>query len=283
MPLILAGPYTQLVAPTQRGFTTAFCQRQTGRWSPTNGWTFDQEFRGLSETTMQALANQYANAGIEYSITIQGGIATMTTVDTTGNVTIDVWEINASRQNLSIFGNPKIVAAVSENNLKVISRAFQEGTTLAEAVTSLNSDNPGTTYTAPNLATANATTVWLWDQCKNDKITDYITDTYTLKHTTNASNRGYYNVADVNVNRIYTQAQFYSEIRNNGYWIFPAPNEIIGALDVVFSSFGSIPTGYYAGALKGGASRCTTAENRVNITTDYTLGVISGYPYDLAS
>lgn len=283
MSLIVAGPYTEIVAATRRGLGTPFCQKQTGRWSPTAGWTFDQEFRGMVLGNMQALADTFGNAGIEWAITYEHGIATMQTVDTTGNITIDVWEINASRQNLSIFGNPKIVSVVTANDLKVIARAYQDGSDLTTATKSLNGDNPGTTYTAPNLATANATTVWLWDQCKNDKITDYATDVYSLKHSTNASNRGFYNVADVNVNCIYTQSQFYSEIRNGGYWIFPAPNEIIGALDVIFASFGSPPTGYYQGALKGGASRCTTANNRVNITTEYTLGVISSYPYYLAS
>ena len=286
MSLIIAGPYTVIPAPTRRGFGTAYCQRQTGRWSPTNGWTFDQDFRGLSLAAMQNLANLYGNAGIEYELTYQNGISTLRTRDTTGNITIDVWEITASRISLSIFGNPQIIANVTANDLAVIGKAYVGGfTTLADAVSALNSTTPppGTLYTEPNLTTASAQTVWLWKKVSQDQEATYFADQYSLRHTTNASNRGYYNVADANVNRIYTQSQFYSEITNGGYWIFPAPNEIIGALNTVFNGLGSAAAGYTNGALKGGASRVTTANNRVNIVTEYLIGQICNYQYPFAS
>ena len=111
----------------------------------------------------------------------------------------------------------------------------------------------------------------------------FFADQYTLKHTTNASNRGYFNVADVNVNAIYTQAQFYSEITNSSYWIFPAPNEIIGALNTIFGNLYPVPANYLPGALKGGSSRVTTARNRVNITTEYKIFNWSPDVYSLAT
>src|SRR6185312_2869158 len=120
MPLIVAGPYTTLVPPTQRGLSTPFCRRQTGRWSPTNGWTFDQEFSGLSLQAMENLSAIYQNAGIEYEITYQNGIVTMRTVDTTGTITIDVWEITASRYSGSVLASPKVAQDISTNDLKVL-------------------------------------------------------------------------------------------------------------------------------------------------------------------
>jgi hypothetical protein len=208
----------------------------------------------------------------------------MRTVDTTGAITIDVWEITASRINGSVFGSPKVIANVSANDLKVLTRAYLDGTTPADAVTALNSTTPppGSLYTEPDTATSGPTKR-LYDKVKNGEEATFLLDQYSLRHTTNASNRGFFNVADVNVNRIYTQSQFYTEIQNSGYWIFPAPPEITGALAAVFSGLGSPPANYISGALKGGASRITAANNRVNLVTEYILALIDTDNYFTAT
>ena len=108
MPFIPIGPYTQLTNPVQRGYGTPYCQRQTGRYSPTTGWTFDQDFRGLSFIQMNALANQFGNLGIEYELTLQAGIATLKVTDTSGNQTVDVWEITANQVSVSWLKNPQL-------------------------------------------------------------------------------------------------------------------------------------------------------------------------------
>jgi hypothetical protein len=275
MPVIVAGPYTTLAPGVQRGLAVPFCRRQTGKWSPTNGWTLDQEFNSLSLEAMENLAAQYQSAGIEYEITFQNGIATMRTVDTSGTITIDVWEITASRLNGSVFGSPKVVASVSVNDLKVLTRAYLDGTTPADAVAALNATSPAPSplYTEPDTSTEGPTRR-LYDKVKNGEEATFLLDQYSLRHTTNASNRGFFNVADVNVNRIYTQSQFFSEIQNASYWIFPAPQEIIGALNAVFTNLGSAPAHYVTGALKGGSSRITAAGDRVNIVTEYVMALI---------
>lgn len=282
MPLILSGPYTELVAPFQRGFSTAFCQKQTGRWSPTTGWTFDQDFRGLSYANMQALANVYSGAGIEYELTLQDGKASMRTIDTTGNITIDTWEVKASQVTKTIFENPIILANVTANDLAVLGyAAATDAKDLPTALANVNASDPGTTYTMPNMS--NAYTDWLWRQVFLNSVESYFADQYSLTHTTSASNRGYYNVADVDVNCIYTQAQFYSEIMNASSWIFPAPPEIIGALNTVFSHLPPPVAPFVQGALKGGATRVTAANNRVNVTTEYLIENWSNYLYSLAT
>ncbi|MEI6195254.1 MAG: hypothetical protein WCS42_13085, partial [Verrucomicrobiota bacterium] len=195
MSLIVSGPYTQLTAPTRRGFGTPFCQRTTGRWSPTGGWTFDQEFRGFDLGLTQNLANLYGNAGIEYELTYQNGVATLRTIDTTGNITIDVWEISASQQITSLFKNPLWVTALSANDYKVMVRAYLAGIDLKSAVAALNSDvDDGGAYTLPDVKTAGAAQRF-YDKIKNNEDSSYFTDVYTLRHCTNASNRGFYNVA----------------------------------------------------------------------------------------
>jgi len=312
MSLIVAGPYTVIPLPTQRGLGTAYCQRQTGRFSPTNGWTFDQDFRGLSLPVMQNLANQYGNAGIEFELTYQNGIATLRTQDTTGNVTIDVWEINANQVTVNWLKNPLLLA-----NLYAVAAAYtgsSDQNVLDWNVTRFcglmaagieNNQSPFDTTKPATIADATgvfssknffdgtfsfgsiSSTVYLpifraYQRAQAGQDV-FFADQYTLRHTTNASNRGYYNVADSNVNAIYTQAQFITEITNSGFWIFPAPNEIIGALNSIFTGLGTAPTNYLKGALKGGSSRVTAANNRVNIVTEYKLFNWSTDDYPLAT
>ena len=280
MSLILGGPYLETALPTQKGLGTPFCRRQTGRMCPTTGWTFDQEFNSLSLANMEGLANVYSNAGIEYELTYQNGIATMRTRDTTGNVTIDIWEIAANRQAISLLQNPYYLANVSTNDLTVIGRAIKDTSELSAAVTALNADGSG--FTEPTV-TGSTATARLWNKLRNLDLGIFFADQYLLRHKTNASNRGYYNVADTNVNCIYTQAQLYSEITNGTYWFFPCPAEIIGALNVIFSGLPSPPSNFMQGALKGAAQRTTSARNRVNIETEYDLSNIDEDNYYLAT
>ena len=313
MSLILDGPYEVIPVPTQRGFNTAFCRRQTGRWSPTNGWTFDQEFNSLSLAQMQAIATVYGNAGIEYSLTFENGIARMTTTDTTGNITIDVWEIVANQVTVSWLKNPLLLAQLyvvaaaytgsSDQNVldwNVTRFVGKMSTGVQNGTSPFDTTQPeGVTDTSGTFSSANFFDgTFQWTSIDPSVYLPifrayqragagqdvFFSDEYSLRHTTNASNRGYFNVADVDVNCVYTQAQLYSEIQDNGYWVFAAPPEIIGALDTIFASLGDPTANYTQGALKGGSSRVTAANNRVNITTEYKIANIAAPDeYNLAT
>ena len=244
MPLIITGPYQELTAPVYRGIGTPLCRRQTGKWSPTTGWTFDQEFNSLGPSAlanMQGLANIYQAAGIEYELTFQNGMAMMTTTDTSGNITIDVWEINASQITVSWLKNP-----VLNSHLYNIAYAASGGSGdqnvldawvtffISVLTAGIANNTPGTTqpYSVTYPPGSGVTegvfaptkffgasgftwaTISLSDFLPLQRAylralagsDSYFSDNYTLRHTTNASNRGFYNVADVDVNRIYTQA-----------------------------------------------------------------------------
>lgn len=265
----------------QRGFVNPFLQRQTGRYSPVTGWSFDQEFRGLSAGQMQALAYQYAGAGCEYEITIQPGMATLRTVDNRGNITIDTWELGPNKQIVSSLKNPKNIFEISANDMVVIARAYLDQSNFDIAIAALAADGKGA-FTMPDV-TDSSPTQRLYDRLKNNGESGFYYDQYVLRHTTNASNRGYFNVADRNVNCIYTQSQFYSEIRSANFWLFPAPLEIIGALDQIFLDLSAPPDFYLKGALKGASQRVTAANNRINIVTEYNLFNWSTDEYYLAS
>lgn len=324
MPEIILTPTTELTAPVQRGYGDPKCQRQTGRLSPTNGWTFDQEFRGLDFVLMQNLATVYGNIGVEYELTLQNGIAMLKTTDTTGNITIDIWEITANRVNVSWLKNPILNNQLYElAELYLASQSGSEATDqnvldwnvtrfigLMAAGVAAGSPpfdwgaNPATD--PPNSADLLSGSVFspknffdgifsfddvdpaIWQpiirayQRALAGSDSYQSDTYTLRHTTNASNRGFTNVADDNVNCLYTLAQFFTEIGNPSFWVFPAPNEIIGALTTIFNTLIPTPANYLASALKSGSSRVTAANNRVNITTEYEIFNWSTDDYNLA-
>ena len=246
--------------PVIRGYTGPLIQKQTGRWSPTSGWTFDQDFAGLDANQLLALATEYANAGVEYEITAQPGVCTLRTIDTRGTVTIDTWEVGVNHNLASVFKNPF--------NTVMFNLDVHDMTKFLEGVQNKTNwdDVYEVMFDTENEALLKREYIRF---CSGQD--SFFSDQFTLRHTTNASNRGYYNVADSNVNCIYTQAQLYNEITNGGYWFFPAPNEIIGALNVIFNSLPLAPAFYLNGALKGASPRNTAANNRVNIVTEYKI------------
>ncbi len=320
-----------MALPTIRGNIQPQLQRYTGRYSPTSGWAYDQEFRGLDEVQMQQLAYQYANSGCEYELTFQYGIATLRTVDNRGNITIDTWEIVVNEQLTSWLYNPKLQAQLYALAAAYIATPSPKAKppypgytptpdTLDNTVTTFVSklakgiDNKQQPFhpvsavgTTPPVDTGIGDGVFsignffdgffAWSNVSSDiylpifrayqqALTgkdSFFDDQFVLRHTTNASNRGYFNVADTNVQKIYTQSQFYNEITNSNYWLFPAPNEIIGALTNIFVGLGTAKANYLNGALKGASDRVTAANNRVNIVTEYKLDNLSTDKYALAS
>ena len=253
-----------------RGDGYPLLQKFTGRYSPTSGWSYDQEFSGLDLTLMQNLANTYGALGCEYELSYGDGKATLRTVDNRGNITIDTWEIGVNHTSKGSVQNPNNGVAIAYR--EIIARALKDGISLDEAVQALDDDLGDNVY--PEDITTNPAAMRLWARLQLGQDA-YNFDQYVLRHTTNASNRGYYNVADNNVNHIYTYSQFLNEITNNGYWFFPAPPEILGALSVIFWGLATADSYFLQGALKGGSPRSTAANNRVNIVTEYAIDVWS--------
>ena len=255
-------------------------QSFSAEYSPTTGYTFNSNFESLSYWACQQLAWQCAASGCSYKINYNQGKCTLEVTDNRGNVTIDTWEIAVNRTTRASFQNPLDIAALSSNDLKVIAYAAQNGVTVLDAVTALNAGPPapGTPYTNPDVTTPSKYAT-VFDRVITLGQDSYQFDQYSFKHTTNASNRGYYNVADANVNSIYTYAHFISEITNTNYWIFPCPAELLAALSDIFAGLASAQSNFMKGALKGGSQRITAANNRINISTEYEIDVWSTDEY----
>ncbi len=254
----------------------------SAEYSPTTGYTFNSKFESLSYWACQRLAWQCAAVGTSYRISYNQGKCTLEITDNRGNVTIDNWEINPGRTTKGSLQNPRNIADITNNGgtqayMKIVADyAAGVGTNTTVALvnaaiaTQLGSD--GLTNCA------NAALAFVDRYSRGS--TSYSVDQFSLRHTTNASNRGFYNVADTNVNYIYTYAELLSEITNWNYWVFPCPNEMIGALSVIFANLdpvnpGQVDTSYMQGALKGGSGRVTAANNRINIITEYAIDVWS--------
>jgi len=273
----------------QRGITSPQLQRATGKYSPTSGFTFDQEWRGLDPDQMQALAYQYSAAGCEYELTVQYGMATLRTTDSRGNVTIDTWQIAIDLTLISTFKNPRNVANILPVDLAVMAFAEEQGLNLTNAAAQLNDDpswkalySPGDVVVAPTSDTA----LRLWERVTVFKEDSTFYDFYSVRHETNVNNRYPYNIADFNKNCLYTPAQFASEVRSSSFWIFPMPQAFINVLNSNTPPDGP-PTGfknngfYLWSYLKGGSARGTAANNRITIVTEYKQALWSTDEYQI--
>jgi len=92
---------------------------------------------------------------------------------------------------------------------------------------------------------------------------------YVLRHTTNVGNGYNSNIADVNVDCVYTSSQLLSEVQNAGLWIFPLPGELQYFIQHIPAP--AAQSGYLWGWLKRSATRTTAPFNRVDLTTEYWL------------
>lgn len=264
-----------------RGTLQPQLQRYTGRYSPTSGWTYDQEFRGLSPQLMQNLASVYAFNGCSYELTVEYGIATLRTTDNRGEVSIDVWEIGVSEVLIPPWKNPRNLATIDTKTLALIKFTMDKGLLPADAVSQFNSSPELVAMygdvTWPDNASVVSSDIYalrLYERMHLLGEEGVFVQMYVLRHTTNVSNRWPYNVADYNKNCIYTPAQFFSEVQNSQNWLFPMPNAFRNVLNsnpaldgppVGFKNYNRYLWGY----LKGGSPRGTAANNRSNIVTEY--------------
>lgn len=261
---------------TYRGTPLMLQQRSAIIFSPQSGYVNELEYRGMSYSRALILANAWANAGAQYSLTNQQGISVLVVQDSTGTYTLDVWEIGVNQVlNKSVF-NPRNIVNVPAGNLELIARAERDNCTLDEAAASLEEDT-GDIYD-PVLTNAYAIRLWKRIQLGQDS---YWEDQYVVRHTTNVSNRYPYNIADTGKNCIYSPGQFYSEAQSILLWILPMPNAFVNVL-TSNGTPATIPDNYSWGYIKSGSPRVTIANNRSQIITEYRQGLWPNDEYAFA-
>jgi hypothetical protein len=121
-------------------------------------------------------------------------------------------------------------------------------------------------------------------------VTNFIRGKYRLRHTTNAPARWnpqagfsigvnpfnpYWNIADFNVEEIYTISQLLAEVQNFNYWVLPLPGYLAyKILNYVVPDLSATPQ-YIWGAVKSMSNAVTAANNRVDIETQYLIDAVS--------
>jgi len=117
--------------------------------------------------------------------------------------------------------------------------------------------------------------------CLNDFAIDYfegrtsfVRSKYVVRHQTNAPSNYADNVADFNVERIYSVSRLITECTDTGLWIMPMPGYLVYKINN-FDIPGYIPSNYYWGGLKMRSNAVTAARGRVEIQTEYLL---DGWP-----
>lgn len=231
--------------------------------------TVTAEYLGFGEDQAIELANLFAASGFEYDYVNDGGVHTLVGTDTSGSVTIDTWEIGAQDEIVSSLKNPLNIYNISDDYLTVIARAVKDGTDILTAGAACAAD--GSTASTVTSITGNAYAMRLFKRMIGDQ-TGFFDSKYVLRHTTNVSNRYQANIADFNVNCIYTTAQLLSETQSGGLWIYPLPGRLAYKVSVIdadwYSRYGA-ESNYTIGWLKSCTTESTAGNNRVNMVTEY--------------
>jgi len=108
--------------------------------------------------------------------------------------------------------------------------------------------------------------------------TTFVRGKYVLRHTTSAPSDYSANVADFNVERIYSIAQLLSEVEDSSLWILPLPGYLAYKINS-YSAPAAYPASYLFGALKMRSAATTAAMGRVEITTEYLIDTWPTHTY----
>ncbi len=260
-----------------RGTLTPLCQKVVERWSSTSGLETETEWKSFSGPQIRQFCSLYAAAGCDYEYVSQFGVHTLVARRPNSNgqseVTIDTWEIGVNKNIVSSLRNPRNITNIPAGYLELIGRAIKDGSTIEAARTALEADT-GDTYAAGIDDNAYAVRLYQRMMKGDDSFNFY---SYVLRHTTNVSNRYSVNVSDENVNCYYSTAGLLSETQS-GVWVYPLPGRLrYKILNIPVPH--DIPSNYFWGWLKSSSPESTTANNRVNIVTEYELGLISTDEY----
>jgi hypothetical protein len=252
-----------------RGTSIPQLQNYKTRFDPSRGLIYEATWKGISYNNLYAQFVDFINAGIEAEIEFQnGGVSVLHGVDSTQTFTIDNWQIVGNSENTDVFSHPTVLSLATNDQIGAIRNGINlitGGKPTSEAISAI--------FTDPLLATLSPSAQAILSRFIGLNLrgsTDYKNPAYVLRHTTNVSNRWNVNVADFNINSIYTLATFLSEISNFGFWFFPCPARLQYKISNL--AVPSPQSNYQVGWLKQPSTETTEANNRVQIAQEYIYG-----------
>jgi hypothetical protein len=258
----------------------------TIRFGPHEGQSLNTELTGdINLLLAQAIAAEQQAASGE--LMVSPVLSKLTSETPIGGIFIngvyipeyvfDVWEIEANEMSESVFADPRVKNSISYNDRAVIARAIADGSKFPDAIAALAADGLGT-FTAPTAGNS----LQLYNEMKKGQDA-WAPFSYVLRHTSNVSPWSTYNIAENNVNLIYTFAQLMSEVTSSVNWTYPMPVNLQYAINQIPVQYAaSDEAAYYQwGWLKKASRRQQCPNFRVDIITEYECGLWSTIRYGL--
>jgi hypothetical protein len=281
----------------KRGDDNPQLQKKTYTYEWTRGGTYAEEWKGINPDKMIAQWNGSIYTAQSAQMSINQGVAEMkiewsaqpgsggTGDPGTIQVTTDRWECPEPRAEKPLFEHPLFIAGLYSYGSS--SGGAVDDVWLTEQVCAwkkaAESRQKFSDFTAPyqtywnTFVAANpfygGLMIRFYRMMANDQ-THYQTTQYSCRHTTNAPNYWGLNQADLNVNAIYSPAQFMSEVTNGSLWYFPMPGRMQYKLSTAVSALlATTPSrsNFLIGWLKGASAESTVARGRIEIQTQYVL------------
>lgn len=302
----------------KRGTSDPLPQFWEQRWGTHKGGETTQVWKGIDIAKMSALAQTYVDAGFGGTLRFEKDVATFTLNTTTLDVSgggsspfraiVDKWEVGTDQEKPDLMENATFLSIVKANDnagvtgynlrskqiIRLLKQHCQGDSTNAwgdfytdlTAATSLLgadgktaaggalSDGINVLGAAPNLK------LFFDDYARG--ATNFLHGKCSLKHTTIAPSNYASNVADFNVEKIYTIAGLLSEAQSGLLWILPLPSYLAFKLNA-YPVPVTVPANYQYGALKQISPATTMARGRIEIVTEYLIDTWPIHTYGLAS
>ncbi len=243
------------------------------RFDPTRGVVRDLSWEAAIPTTLNPVASLLLASRMSYNLS--GELPARIVASASGSdlgqpeITTDNWQILANELQRHIFQGQ--VALQLEQNVPGALSQVESNYTLVST--------PGTT---PRMTPSTIT----WDDPSvsgNDLsasigllsllmrgATHTPESQYVVKHTVNISQNFTTNIADAHVGQIYTTAQLLTEITDGSLWTYPLPPRLVTKINAIETP--AARTNYTIGWRKLAATETTSAENRIEISTEYWFG-----------
>lgn len=256
-----------------RGTLDALLQDESWVYDPSRGVGYRATYRGAGRTQMRDLAQAYVNAGISCVLTYNQGDTATLEIDNTTNSgsgtgdglasTVDTWQIVGNDLSMDALQHPALINALTAGG-------FSVGDVIADMRAYLNDSTKestafgvsGNLYGAPDIVRR------FYRLCLKGS-DEYRRAQYVLRHTTNAPNRYSVNVADFGIEQIYSTAELLTECQDSALWYYPMPGRLAYKISAI--PVPSAQTNYLWGWLKSPSTEITAANNRIEITTEFTL------------
>jgi hypothetical protein len=279
--------------PILRGSSDVKLQKQVFSWDATRGGDYSEIWQALDPSKAAAFYNGKVYTTRSAQMTITNGTAELelkwgAAADGGGpgapngiEVTTDRWECPQPTAQKPVFEHPQFLAYLNDllaaqglaSTDEIVAEAIANWRKAAAAGQKFAEFQPAwDTFLVSNPAAAGYM-ARCYRLVTNDQ-THYQASLYSLRHTTNAPNYWSLNRADVDVNRIYTPAQFMAEVTDGSLWYFPLPGRLQFKLAAAVSNLiATIParTNYLIGWLKDASAETSIHGGRIEIQTEYKL------------